>query len=173
MAGVVAVDFSPFVERAIYDTLDERIAAGDRSFDDGLELTSYLSARYPGLGPGAIARRAEFGYRKGVDGTLVPLSDPGAMRATAAGLREDLAPAVRRLGVPAVLVRGALSGFVSEAAFDATRRLRPDLATVVVEGADHYVPEERPDEVARIAGGLASQAFAKRRIERDKGGADG
>ena len=162
VAGVVAIDFTPYVESSVYDALDSRIAAGDQHFDSELDVISYLSTRYPGLGRDAIARRAAFGFCPSTGGSLAPLADPDAMRATAAGLRDDLASALSRLEVPAVLVRGARSAFVSEAAFDATRRLRPDIRTVVIEGADHYVPEERPDEVARVVDALASEAFAKR-----------
>ena len=96
---------------------------------------------------------------------MVPLADAGAMRATCAGLRGDLAPDLRRLAVPAVLVRGADSRFVSDAAFRAARALRPDLRGVVVNGADHYLPEEKPAETARIitefaAGALTAAAAA-------------
>jgi 2-(acetamidomethylene)succinate hydrolase len=52
--------------------------------------------------------------------------------------------------VPALLVRGADSTFVSDRAFAAARGLRPDLPALVVDGAGHYVPEERPAEVAKI-----------------------
>jgi 2-(acetamidomethylene)succinate hydrolase len=147
---VVAIEFVPFVEQAAFDALDTRVTAAPGSFGDLAGLAGYLSARYPGLPPEAVSRRARGGYAPRGDGTLAPLADADAMRATCAGLREDLAPDLRGLGVPAVLVRGARSAFVSEAAFDAARALRPDLPAVVVDGADHYVPEERPEEIAQI-----------------------
>ena len=160
VAGVVAVDFTPFVEDAVYDSLDERIAAGQQVFVDEDDVLAYLSRRYPRLDGSAVARRAEFGFARGESGGLEPLADACAMRETAAGLRGDLAPALTDLAVPAVLVRGAGSAFVSVAAWAATRRLRPDLRTETVEDADHYVPEEQPEAVARIADELAAEAFA-------------
>jgi len=48
---------------------------------------------------------------------------------------------------------------VSAAAFAAARALRPDLRAVVVAGADHYVPEEQPGEVAQIIGEFCAEAF--------------
>ena len=162
IAGVIAIEFTPFIDKAAFDALDTRVTGGPRSFGDLGDLTGYLSWRYPGLPPDAVSRRASHGYAARADGRLVPLADAGAMRATCAGLREDLAPDLRRLGVPAVLVRGADSRFVSDQAFRAACALRPDLPAVVVGGADHYVPEERPEEVAEIvrafAAGLAEPA---------------
>jgi len=162
IAGVIAIEFTPFIDKAAFDALDTRVTGGPRSFGDRGDLTGYLSWRYPGLPADAVSRRASHGYAERADGRLAPLADPGAMRATCAGLREDLAPDLRRLGVPAVLVRGADSRFVSDQAFRAACALRPDLAAVVVGGADHYVPEERPAEVAQIvrefAAGLAEPA---------------
>jgi 2-(acetamidomethylene)succinate hydrolase len=150
VAGVIAIEFTPFIDKAAFDALDTRVTGGPKSFGDLGDLTGYLSWRYPGLRPDAVSRRASHGYAARADGRLAPLADAGAMRATCAGLREDLAPDLRRLGVPAVLVRGADSRFVSEQAFGAARALRPDLPGIVVDGADHYVPEERPEEVAQI-----------------------
>ncbi len=150
VAGVIAIEFTPFIGPAAFDALDSRVSQGPASFGDLGDLTGYLSWRYPGLPPDAVARRARHGYAERPDGRLAPLADAGAMRATCAGLREDLAPDLRRLGVPALLVRGADSRFVSEEAFRAARALRPDLPAVVVDGADHYVPEERPADVAQI-----------------------
>jgi 2-(acetamidomethylene)succinate hydrolase len=150
IAGVVAIEFTPFIEVAAFDALDARVGSGPKSFGDVGDLTGYLSWRYPGLPPDAVARRAENGYAAAADGRLAPLADAGAMRATCAGLRADLAADLRRLAVPAVLVRGADSRFVSQRAFGAALELRPDLPGIVVDGADHYVPEERPDDVAQI-----------------------
>ena len=150
IAGVVAIEFTPFIGKAAFDALDSRVAGGPRSFGDLGDLTGYLTWRYPGLPADAVSRRARHGYAARADGRLAPLADAGAMRATCAGLREDLAADLRRLAVPAVLIRGADSRFVSDQAFAAARALRPDLPGVIVDHADHYVPEEQPAEVARI-----------------------
>jgi len=150
IAGVVAIEFTPFIDKAAFDALDSRVTGGPRSFGDLGDLTGYLSRRYPGLPPDAVSRRARHGYAARSDGRLAPLADMGAMRATCAGLREDLAADLGRLAVPAVLVRGAGSQFVSDQAFAAARALRPDLPGVTVDHADHYVPEEQPAEVAQV-----------------------
>jgi 2-(acetamidomethylene)succinate hydrolase len=149
-AGVIAIEFTPFIDAGIFDALEERVGGGLRAFGGPDEVTSYLAGRYRRLPAEAVARRARYGYAAAPDGGVVPLADAQAMRLTCAGLREDLTGDVRALRVPAVLVRGADSTFVRPEALAATSTLRPDLPAVVVEGADHYVPEERPAEVARI-----------------------
>jgi 2-(acetamidomethylene)succinate hydrolase len=158
ISGVVAVDFVPYVETGVYDRLDERVAAGDQAFHNFEHVRTYLSQRYPGLPADAVARRADHGYVRRADADVRALADAAAMVATCAGLREDLAPYLASLDVPALLVRGADSTFVTAEAFEAAQRLRPDLLAAVVPGADHYVPEERPgalaDLVEAFLGGL-------------------
>ena len=105
--------------------------------------------------PDALQRRATHGYRR-VGDVFHALADPRAMAATAEGLREDLEPAMTSVRRPVLLVRGAQSKLVSVAAFERTKRLRPDLPTLVVPGTDHYVPEEAPAVVSR-----AIRDFAK------------
>jgi 2-(acetamidomethylene)succinate hydrolase len=159
VAGVIAIDFTPFIAPDVFDALDARVAKGARTFADAAEVTGYLTERYPRLPSDAVARRARYGYAPDAEGRLRPLADTGAMRATCAGLREDLAPDLSALARPALLVRGADSAFVSADAFAATRTLRPDLRAVVVEGADHYVPEEQPAQVAALIAEFSAEAF--------------
>lgn len=62
----------------------------------------------------------------------------------------DLWRQLRRIAVPTLLVRGEHSDTLRPAA---ARRLARELATaqvVVIPGATHFVPMERPDEVARV-----------------------
>lgn len=147
--GIVAIDFNPFIEREVFDTLEARVGAGDQEFESQADVEKYLQQRYPKMPADAVTRRAEYGYVER-DGVLVPLADPEAMRQTVAGLREDLSESYRRITVPAVIVRGAESVLVTEQAFEQSRQLRPDLNYEVVADADHYVPEEQPEAVVQI-----------------------
>ena len=150
VAGVIAVDFTPFIGAEIFDALDSRVATGFGSFEGIEAVQAYLAHRYPRLPTEAIERRAAYGYGPGEDGRLYPLARPDAATATCAGLREDLGPLLLSLHVPALLIRGEESAFVTPEAFEATRSLRGDLATCVVSGADHYVPEEQPKALAEL-----------------------
>jgi 2-(acetamidomethylene)succinate hydrolase len=150
VTAVVAVDFTPFIAAEVFDVLDARVATGARKFTGADDVRGYLARRYPLLPPDAIERRAVHGYAVDGDGTWRPLAGADAVAATCAGLREDLAPYVLSLEVPALFVRGAESTFVTAEALQATKSLRPDLGASVVGGADHYVPEEQPERLAEL-----------------------
>ena len=142
--SVVAIDFTPYIETEVFDTLEARVNGGDQLFKDLEAVEAYLAARYPNIPAPAIKIRAESGYRP-VDGGLRPLASAEAMAQTATGLRADLTPAYREVHKPVLLVRGEASKLVSAEALAKTSRLRPDLPVVVVPGADHYVNEVSPD----------------------------
>ena len=161
ICAVAAIEFTPFIEPRVFDALEARVEGGDRRFSSLAEVRRYLGQRYPLLPEAAIARRAEYGYARLRDGSFAPLADASAMARTCKGLRAELAPAVRALGVPCLLVRGAASKVVSEVAFDRTAALRPDFATLVVENADHYVHEESPGIIAHAVEDLATRALAR------------
>jgi pimeloyl-ACP methyl ester carboxylesterase len=59
------------------------------------------------------------------------------------------------VGVPVLLVRGALSPVVDDADVAEFRRRRPGDDVVVVEGAGHSIQGDRPLELARILEGVA------------------
>jgi 2-(acetamidomethylene)succinate hydrolase len=145
--GVVAVDFTPYIETEVFDALASRVNGGDRAFQSRQEIEDYLQNRYVNLPTDAVKRRAQHGYRA-VGDHFRPLADPSAMLATANGLREDLEPAFKSVERPVLLVRGAESKLVSAAALARTQLLRPDMQTLVIENTDHYVPEEAPDALA-------------------------
>jgi 2-(acetamidomethylene)succinate hydrolase len=155
VAGVVAVDFTPFIETEVFDTLEARVNGGDRSFASREEIVDYLASRYPRMPRDAVERRARHGYRE-ENGVFLPLAAPSAMSATANGLREDLEPAIRQVRKPVLMIRGMESKLVSAPAFERTLRLRPDLPSLVVPDTDHYVPEEAPAIVSK-----AIRDFAK------------
>lgn len=159
LRAIVAIDFFPFIEDEVFTALEGRVNGGARIFPDLDAVKAYLRDRYRLLPEDAIERRALYGYRQTAKG-FEPLAAPQAMSETCAGLRAPLDATLAQVAVPALLVRGIDSRLVSPAAFAAAKRLRPDLPAVEVENADHYVPEERPEAVARLVGGFARKHFA-------------
>lgn len=149
VSGFVGIDFTPFIEDDVFDSLEQRVTGGSRSFESLDDVEGYLAERYPAIPRDAIVRRARNGFVE-KDGLFRPLADPLAMAQTVQGLRENLAPALSEVEVPGLLVRGVNSVLVTAAAFESTKNLRPDLEFALVEGADHYVPEEKPVEIARL-----------------------
>ena len=167
-AGIVAIDFCPFIETPVFDRLEDRVLGGDRTFDSVRDVEAYIHDRYPLMPSSAVERRAEFGYALSSD-VYRALADPKAMRHTVQGLRADLSAEVSALKIPTVMVRGELSTLVSADAFEKTRALRPDLDYVVVADADHYVPEEQPVAVAAIITSLVTRVLPTHQNEpRDK-----
>ena len=146
--GVVAIDFTPYIETEVLDQLATRVNGGDRLFVSQKEIEEYLHGRYPLMPPEAVTLRAASAYQK-VAGGFRPLASPEAMTQTAEGLREDLVSAFKSVLRPTLIVRGALSKLVSAAALEKTRKLRPDLPVLVVDNVDHYVNEEAPEVMTK------------------------
>ena len=146
--SVVAIDFTPYIEKEVFDVLEARVNGGAQTFDDLAAVEAYLAARYPNIPAPAIRIRAETGYAP-AEGGLRPLASPEAMAQTADGLRADLTQTYRDLRKPVLVMRGGISKLVSADALEKTRALRPDFPVVVVPGADHYVNEVSPDITAQ------------------------
>lgn len=147
VAAVVSLDFTPFIEPAVFDALEQRVTHGSRQFADTDAIRRALAERYPMMPRAAIERRVEYGYRR-ADGGWRPLVDPSAVRQTVTGMRRDIAPALAGLTMPTLLVRGSQTRFVSPDAWRRTRALRPDVAMVEIPTADHYVAEVAPARTA-------------------------
>jgi 2-(acetamidomethylene)succinate hydrolase len=145
--GVLAVDYTPFVEAEVLDALDARVRGGDRAFATDDEVRDYLRARYPRLPETAIERRARFGYGTTEEG-IRPLARPAALAALVEGLRTDYPEEYAGLAVPMVSVRGEDSLIVSPAAWASAQRLAPHVRAVELADADHYVHEEQPAAIA-------------------------
>jgi 2-(acetamidomethylene)succinate hydrolase len=154
IAAVVAIDYTPYVEPAVLDALAIRVAGGDRVFPDMGEIEDYLRARYPRMPSAAVRRRAKWGYHQSEDGNWVPLATASALSQVVAGLRTPWDREFCDVAGPMTCMRGAHSAIVSKAAWEAAQNACPSARWVVVEDADHYVPEEVPDavtaEIARI-----------------------
>ncbi|MFD1212925.1 alpha/beta fold hydrolase [Arthrobacter sp. GCM10027362] len=147
-AGVVAVDYLPFVEPQVIDDLEDRVLGGYRSFGSEAEIVDYLCARYPRTPRAALQRRAAYGYQRQED-CFLPLADPGAMRGTVDSFRTDFADAFRSVRVPVAVLRGEHSGIVSARACARAQQERPDFTYVTVPDCDHYIPEAAPEAIAR------------------------
>lgn len=147
-AGVLAVDYTPWVESEVIDLLKVRVAAGDRAFASVQEIEEYLQDRYRRLPAGAVSRRARWGYQRQFDGLWRPLADPAAMDQLIEGFHTPWDAEFEAVHVPMVQVRGAHSGIVSDTSWQSAIEARPQDRVVVDPDADHYIPEEHPQLVA-------------------------
>jgi 2-(acetamidomethylene)succinate hydrolase len=144
-AGILAVDYTPYVETEVLDVLQVRVAAGFRGFESVAEIEAYLHDRYRLLPADAVSRRAAWGYRQADDGLWWPLADPSAMDQLIVGFHTPWEREFIDAPAPMTQVRGAHSGIVSDESWRAAVAARPADRTVVDPVADHYVPEENPD----------------------------
>jgi 2-(acetamidomethylene)succinate hydrolase len=144
VVACVAIEFTPGIETPVFDALDQRIATGARRFADLEEVRAYLSARYPTIGPEAVARRMTGGFRTAPGGGVEPLASGPAMVAASRGLRDPFEADVLAIKVPTLVIRGGASAVVSPAAFATLRGMRPDFTFVELPGVSHYLPEEAP-----------------------------
>lgn len=156
VAGAVVVDYTPYVSQTVLDELDVRVADGFRSFADEAEVEDYLRARYRRILPGAVSRRVRWGYRPDDSGRLAPLASRDAMRLLIEGFRTRWDAAFRSVSVPMAHLRGVDSRIVDDVAWERAISDRPDDRWVVVDDADHYIPEEHPllvaAEIERVLG---------------------
>ena len=152
VSGAVVVDYTPFVEAAVLDELDVRVAAGFREFADQGEIEAYLRDRYTRILPGAVERRARWGYRQQDDGRWVPRASPAAMSQLIEGFRTPYRDEFLAVPMRMTHLRGRLSSIVSESSWRSAMLDRPDDRWVDVEEADHYIPEEFPERVAEEIG---------------------
>jgi 2-(acetamidomethylene)succinate hydrolase len=147
VSGIVAIDFTPFIDEQVFVALGQRIGGGNRLFADQAAIAKALSERYPMTPADAIQRRVTYGYRQ-VEGGWRPLAEADAMIETARGMRESFEADFKSLKVPTLLIRGAESKFISPEVWARTKALRPDLRYVELPGADHYAAEEIPGLIA-------------------------
>lgn len=148
VSGAVVVDYTPFVDASVIDELAIRVAGGFRQFADVTAIEAYLSERYSAILPGAIERRARWGYGALEGGGWAPLASPDAMGQLIEGFRSSYLDEFRQVAVPMTHLRGGVSRIISETAWEKAIAERPDDRWVVVDDADHYIPEEFPDLVA-------------------------
>ena len=147
VSGVVAIDFTPFIDEQVFVALGERIGHGNRLFADTTAIATALGERYPLTPPESIDRRVRYGYRA-VEGGWRPLAEAAAMVETAHGMRESFEADFKSLKVPTLLIRGAESKFISPEVWARTKALRPDMRFVELPNADHYAAEQIPGPIA-------------------------
>src|SRR5690606_37737879 len=126
VSAVVAVDYAAGMEPEVLARLRRSRAAGDGQLASEDDVRSSIRARSARLPEDAVERR--FGHLYSVaDGGFAPLASPSAIDKTLAAMDVDLEPALRESTVPMLLVRGAESPFLSEAAFELSLGLRAGL----------------------------------------------
>jgi 2-(acetamidomethylene)succinate hydrolase len=146
--SVVSIDYAATIEPSVFATLRSARSGGEALPDHDSVRRSIL-ARSALLPDDAVDRRANHLYVKGGRGYRA-IASPTAIAVTLENMDVDLVPALRDSTMPMLLIRGADSPFLSDGAFARSLWQRGDLVGAVVAGADHFVPEVKPAEVAAL-----------------------
>lgn len=144
--GLALVDIAPF------DSAGRPVRPPPPEvFADEEAAATYLRARYPGFTEAYIGNRLRHGFVRGRDGRLrlKPIGD--SIRST---LATDLWPYADRIKVPTILIVGGDSDTVKPEAVARLRAHIPRLEAVMVMGASHMVPQDRPEEFETIVRGF-------------------
>jgi pimeloyl-ACP methyl ester carboxylesterase len=115
-------------------------------FESETEARAYLKERYPGFTPYYVENRLKHGFTE-KDGALRLKPTGSRIRG---GLALDLWPYVERITVPTLLLIGEDSTLVTPEARARMERTLPGLETVVVRGAGHMIPQEKPEEFEKL-----------------------
>lgn len=161
VAGAVSVEFGPWISPESFERLRERVLGAPAAFDSLDAARTYLRSRYARLPVDAIERRATFGLRPAADGSLHWKYERHSVAATLDSLDRGLEELVNSIAVPVMVVHGAESLFYDAPAFHRLQSSRPEFLYREVAGADHYVPEERPETVVELFLEFASLATTK------------
>lgn len=148
IGAVVAVDYAAGMEPEVMAGL-RRARGGEGELSSEDDVRRSILARSARLPADAVERRLRHLYSVADDG-FAPLASPSAIEQTLAAMDVDLEAALRDATVPMLLVRGADSPFLSEAAYAFSLGLRAGIRGAVVPDTDHFVPEEAPTELAAL-----------------------
>ena len=130
------------------------LVGGPARFDSIEEMVELAVRASPRRSPAAVRRGVVHNARQLPDGGWAWRYDTLVV-GDFLPLWDDLAA----LQVPAMLVRGGESAFVTDVDEQEFRRRRPGTRTAVVAGAGHSVQSDRPQELAEL---IEQFAFAAR-----------
>lgn len=151
VASLVIEDNGPGASAASAgsERIKRELAATPMHFADRDAARAYWRSVRPNVTDAAIASRVAHAMVEQADGSFVWRHDQaGIARARLDPDRSkipDLWPAVEAIACPTLLVRGAQSDFLAAATADEMVRRNPRIRQVQIDGAGHYVHDDRPD----------------------------
>ena len=139
--GLVLVDIAPFEV-----TGRPARPAPPEYLESEAEARVYLKERYPGFTSEYVENRLRYAFRR--EGGRLRLKPTGD--AVRGGPAVDLWPYVERMRTPTLLLMGEDSTLVTPETRMRMERTLPDLEAVVVKGAGHMIPQEKPEEFEKL-----------------------
>lgn len=150
VSAVVSVEYTPAAGALDFRLVAERLRLAALPMQDGEAVMANLRERYPLLPPEALLRRRDYGYRQMENGSWVPLADSDGLEATLESLAGDTGRFLDDIVCPTLMLTGTLPGAITDTAIAQTQRQRPDFPLIRIADTDHFVHEERPDDVALL-----------------------
>jgi len=130
-------------------------------FADWAAAEGFWRASRPGLSAEGLASRLRHSMHAVAEGVAWRHDQQGIAEARLSIAPTDLWPAVRALDCPTLFVRGGRSDFLPAALLEAMRASNPQVRTVVVADASHYVHDDQNDSFNReVLAFLQGQAVA-------------
>ncbi|CAN5540638.1 alpha/beta fold hydrolase [soil metagenome] len=148
-AGLVSLDFTPYMEPEVFEALTTRVMGGGRRFANRAQARDYLRQRYASLPAEAVDRRIDYGFEQSSDGELAPLADMSALQATCEHFGLACENEATMLAIPTLFLQADDSRMVSRNAVRQTMALRPDLGYFSVRGGGDFLHETDPEIVAK------------------------
>jgi pimeloyl-ACP methyl ester carboxylesterase len=138
--GLVLVDIAPFqsTTRGVRPEIPE-------SFEDEESARRWLKERYPGFTDNYCDNRIKYAFTR-KNGKLYPKPRGDTVRG---GLATDLWPYVERINVPTLTLIGKNSDLITPETRERMEKTLKDLEVVVVNGAGHMIPQEKPEVFSR------------------------
>jgi pimeloyl-ACP methyl ester carboxylesterase len=156
--SLAVVDVTPATDHAKAEPIIAFVSGPERfaSFDEILDRTVQHN---PTRTVSSLRRGILHNAREEADGSWVWRYDAmRSWRSSDEGFSfEALWSDVDSITVPIMLVRGALSGVVTDDDVDEFRRRQPSLRVEVVDGAGHSIQGDRPIELARLLSSFLSR----------------
>ena len=137
--GLILVDIAPF-----QSTGRETRPEPPESFIDKNEAMKWLKERYPGFTDSYYENRIKCAFTKEGE-KLTPKPRGDSVRG---GLAIDLWPYVERIEVPTLMLIGKNSDLVTPETRTRMEKTIKDIEAVIIKGAGHMIPQEKPDEFA-------------------------
>ena len=141
LRGLVLVDIAPFD-----NTGRPARPPPPEQFENESKAREYLKERYPGFTSWYVENRLRYGFTE--EGGVLRLKHTG--NAIRSGLAFDLWPYVERIKIPTLLLIGEDSTTVTPDARRRMERTIQNMESVVVRGADHMIPQDKPEEFERL-----------------------
>jgi pimeloyl-ACP methyl ester carboxylesterase len=156
MAGLVLVDIGPENDPRGVLRISQEAQTQDVVFDSLAEYRSLLGRQYPESSAETLARMAEHWTRRRPDGRYELKLDPwffrGRPELSAAEQAMEVQrawAALRKLGCPALVLRGAASDILSQDTADAMEEAIPGGKLAVIPRAAHSVMLDNPEGFER------------------------